>query len=323
MDEARQSDEGKQEAETADTKIAQPPASPPQQPPAGADAGGAADDPQPTEPILVRLVGGDDLEPFEEQTLALTRDSLDISRATFRIAIFGFLAALAAAVFVGVQVYEMTKQTQIFASQSEGANAGALMDEMNTRKQLAIAQTQANAAQIQAKAAQDSVKAIQRQIRLDHRASIVVKVSGPEPRTFNLGAPIVIPLDVSNIGKSTAKLIKSTVNTYILDITVDLGKTPNSWQGNFGSGVIFPGDKRFIPSELFNEGKIPVFLSDEINEKINSGKAVVLTFGRIDYRDLFGKRWTQFCFLTGPMPTKSLTTSEKKCNDYNKTDEER
>jgi hypothetical protein len=142
VDDAEHPDESKQEAKASNTEIAQPPAPPPQQPPAGADAGGAGDNPQPAQPILVRIVGGDDLEPFEQQ-------SLDISRRTYWVAFLGLWFALAAAVFVGVQDFEMTKQTQILASQSEGANAGALMDEMNTRRQLDIAQKQMEALQNQ------------------------------------------------------------------------------------------------------------------------------------------------------------------------------
>jgi hypothetical protein len=68
VDDTKRPDETKQEAKGTDAEIAQPPAPPPQQPPAGVDAGGAGDNPQPrNEPILVRLVGGDDLEPFENK----------------------------------------------------------------------------------------------------------------------------------------------------------------------------------------------------------------------------------------------------------------
>jgi len=93
------------------------------------------------------LVGGEDLEPFEEQTLALARENFAMSRRTYRIAILGFIAAAAAAVFVGTQVKIMSVQTQILASQSESAAGGAAIGELNTRKQLAIAQQQAQAAQ--------------------------------------------------------------------------------------------------------------------------------------------------------------------------------
>jgi hypothetical protein len=86
----------------------------------------------------------------------------NVSTFERRLAIIGVgIATITAALFY-VQLNEMTKQTQILASQSEGANAGALMDEMNTRKQLAIAQDQAKAAQDQAQAAQDQVATLRR-----------------------------------------------------------------------------------------------------------------------------------------------------------------
>jgi hypothetical protein len=91
-------------------------------------------------------VEGKIMGPFERKMVLLT--------------IIGIgLAAITAALFY-VQLREMTSQTQILASQSEGANSGALMDEMNTRKQLSIVQEQADAAQKQGKAAQDQVETL-------------------------------------------------------------------------------------------------------------------------------------------------------------------
>jgi hypothetical protein len=148
---SEQSGKRKQEAQATDSEVAQPLAPSPQQSPnADVDTGRTRSNPDP-QAILVRLVNGDDLplKPFEEQTLAIARDALTVSRRTYWVAIFAFLAGLAAAVFVGVQVFEMTKQTQILASQSEGASAGALLDEMNTRKQLDVAQKQMQALQDQ------------------------------------------------------------------------------------------------------------------------------------------------------------------------------
>lgn len=83
-----------------------------------------------------------------------------------KIAIVGIILGTITAVFFWIQLKEMTYQTQILASQSEGANAGGLLDEMNTRKQLAIAQQQAVISGKQAKSAQGSVKAIQSQLKL-------------------------------------------------------------------------------------------------------------------------------------------------------------
>jgi hypothetical protein len=116
----------------------------------------------PAKPVFVQLVGGDELEPFEEQTLAISRETLTVSRRTYQVAIFAFLAALAAAVFVGSQVKIMSYQTQIMASQSESAAAGAAIGELNTRNQFKIAQEQADASQKQAKAAETQVDTLRR-----------------------------------------------------------------------------------------------------------------------------------------------------------------
>jgi hypothetical protein len=192
--------EGKQKAKTADAGVTQPPAPPPQEPPATGNRSGADGNPQPSQPLLVRLVGGEDLEPFEEQTLALARESLTISKGTFGIAILGFLAALAAAVFVGVQVFEMTKQTQIFASQTESAAAGSLMDGMNTRKQLAIAQQQAAAAQ-------ESAQAIEGQTFQSERPWVAVSITPASDFQYDeiRGGFITLKFTLTNVGHSLAK----------------------------------------------------------------------------------------------------------------------
>jgi hypothetical protein len=162
MADADKTDEGKKEAKSPDGGVAQPTTAAPEQPTPQADAGKPKDDPKPPEPILVRLIAESFLKPFEEQTLAIARGNLDISRRTYRIAVFGFLAAVIAAIFVGVQVKVISYQTQIMGAQSESAAGGAAIGEMNTRKQLSIAQQQADAAQ-------ESVKAIQAQLRLSQK----------------------------------------------------------------------------------------------------------------------------------------------------------
>ena len=43
------------------------------------------------EPILVRLVGGEELEPFEEQTIAIAKETLAISRRTYWVAVLASL----------------------------------------------------------------------------------------------------------------------------------------------------------------------------------------------------------------------------------------
>jgi len=194
------SDESKQKTQLPDTGVVQPVTPPPQQPPATHDTGSAGGDPNPPQPILVRVVGGDDLKPFEEQTLA-------VSRKTYWIAIFGFLAAAAAAVFIGVQVRIMSYQTQVMGSQSESAAAGAAIGELNTRKQLAVGQQQA-------KAAQESVDLVRRQFALAQRPWVGSgEVKFRQPPTFYVYPTNPIPgtqlnlwldIPIKNVGLSPA-----------------------------------------------------------------------------------------------------------------------
>jgi hypothetical protein len=121
VEDTPQTDESKQEAEAADPHITQPTTAPPQIPPAGTKTGEAGGDQKPSQPTPAQLVGGNDLIPFEQQTVAIARESLAISRRTYWIAVLGFGAALAAAVFVGSQVKIMSYQTQVMGSQSESA----------------------------------------------------------------------------------------------------------------------------------------------------------------------------------------------------------
>lgn len=206
MAESEKPGERKQETNPPDAKVAQPVTAPPQKPPATGDTRRTGDDPQPPQPLLVQLVGGDELEPFEVQTLAISRETLSISRRTYWIAIFGFLAALAAACFVGVQVGEMTDQTQILGSQSESAAAGAAIGELNIRKQLGIAQQQSLAAQDQAKAAQKSVQAIEGQTFQSERPWIAVSIAPAPDFQYDVDRTIImLKFTLTNVGHSLAK----------------------------------------------------------------------------------------------------------------------
>jgi hypothetical protein len=109
----------------------------------------------------------------------------------------------------------MTSQTQILASQSEGANAGALMDEMNTRKQLAIAQEQAAAAQLAAQTAirqsvinANEVAIMRKQFENADRPWIDVDVSISSPLIYDSGeVRVEFTFVPKNIGRSPAQNI--------------------------------------------------------------------------------------------------------------------
>jgi hypothetical protein len=331
---SEQSGEGKQEAKAADTGIAQPATANQQEPHTTTGTGDTSGNPKPSQPILVQLVGGDDLEPFEEQTLTIARETLAISRRTYHIAIFGFLAALAAACFIGVQVAEMTDQTQILASQSESAAAGAAMGEINTRRQLDIAQQQANAAK-------DSVKAIQRQMRQDQRPWIKVNLGdsdASEKITWltQVGGPLNVPIRFTNTGKTAAKHVRAMVFIEIIPKGKEfkLPVFPPPWgtisreeqrklerrrkgMTEIQAGRIFAGghaSETVTRSEYVNGHAQPQLLSvPEANEIVRKESYVVM-YGQVRYWDGFGIRhWSNFCidfFMDGE------NANVTKCANY-------
>jgi hypothetical protein len=257
---------------------------------------------EPAKPLFVQEVGGDDLEPFEEQTLA-------ISKRTYWIALFGFGAAVVAAVFVGSQVKIMSDQTQIMGAQSESAVAGAIENERNTRKQLAIAQQQATAAQ-------DNVKAITRQMRQDQRAWI--KLDMPDKVHFEAYKTVEISVRVTNIGKTVARNVR--VDVVIQKLPVN--KAPSltfdkAIESTTTVGVEYPNDPEPMFARWYLEsGNLGILSIDDIQDKV-IGKIYFVFYARARYVDIFGtKHVTTFCERSiTPVPTFSRT-----CSDFNGTD---
>ncbi len=285
----------------------------PSQPPAGTYA--AKD--HPAEPILVRLVDGDDLKPFEQQ-------SLDISRRTYWVAFVGLWFAFAAAVFVGDQVYEMTKQTQILASQSEGANAGALMDEMNTRRQLHIAQ-------IQAKAAQDSVTAIRAQMRQDQRPMLKPGMGFAHERPA-VGETINGSVTIQNVGKTPATQMKGFWYISIVQNGEKLRfRYPMNSSLGVTMGAIFPNDPptsynvywtKIDPSNTTSYPTERKLTPEEFDSLLRGGTFFII-YGRVTYNDEFGvSHWTHFCSWTH-FTQGQKTIAAQDCAAYNAIDHNR
>jgi hypothetical protein len=288
--------EGKQEAKATDTSVARP-ATPPQEPP-------ALDGP-PSQPLLVRLVRGDDLKPFEVQTLAIAKETLTISRRTYWISIFGFLAALAAACFVGVQVAEMSDQTQILASQSEGASAGALMDEMNTRKQLDIVQKQAKAAEESADAAKSQLIQTEKAFMLDQWPYM------SESKT-ELAEPIAadheihVNITFKNIGKSPAQDIRIYRDSELIQITGQEGDVRIQVEKLFSDArkTIEPHHYQTIPPtrDIFTTTQRRLRPTKEQVDAIVSQQLELVVIAGVAYRDIFGgQHETETCqVIVGP-----------------------
>ena len=184
-----------------------------------------------------------------------------------KVAIIGIGLAVITATLFYVQLRVMTSQTQILASQSEGANAGALMDEMNTRTQLGIVQEQVGAAQKQANAAVREASVMQKQFEAADRPWIAVDVSINSPLTYDKnGAHIGFDISPKNIGRSTAQNIAVQVGLKTSTMGDDLSKIVkricNGIAAQHGRWplryVLFPGD-RFIQPTILGES------SDEID----------------------------------------------------------
>ncbi|HXM95758.1 MAG TPA: hypothetical protein VOA64_16150 [Candidatus Dormibacteraeota bacterium] len=283
------------------------------------------DDPgsKPKQPrkFLVEIIGDDELKPFEQETLRLARETLKLGKRQASFTIWAIGVAAIAAAFVYGQIWQATWNNQILASQSESAVVGAIETERNTRAQLKIAQTQANAAQ-------ESVKAIQRQMRQDQRAWMTISSGNTDfaKKTVESKEVLVtIPITITNTGKTPAKRVvteivvenvsmsKAPSFSYVVARTTDVG------------GAILPNAAHQIavqPLEFVPETKEfrTKPLSDLEYQELLAGKSYMATYGRIEYKDVFGvKHWFKFCSLALLSP-KNVTMAPKACADYNDVD---
>jgi hypothetical protein len=267
-----------------------------------------------SKPLFVQEVGGDDLEPFEEQTIAISRETLIVSRRGYRIALYAFAAAALAAGFVFMQVKVMSYQTQIMASQSESAAAGAIENERNTRKQLVIAQQQAQAAQ-------DSVGAIRKQMRQDQRAWIDVHIKGMEKPIEN--RPVEALVSFNNTGKTPAI-------QFHMDVVVEIVPTERGPKFNYSvahrnsiAGYVFqntaPVDARFFVQHYGKRKEIvDDLLSHADYEMLMSGDSYLAVYALLKYKDIFGvQHWAQICAWHS-WGDKGVP---QDCTRYNRVDE--
>jgi len=154
------------------------------------------------------------------------------------VAIVGIgLAILTAALFYR-QLNEMTSQTQILASQSEGANAGALMDEMNTRKQLAIVQKQVAAAEKQVRILGKAFNSLERPYvgvdRIDNSNDKSAKTMG-------------VTAYIKNFGSNPAENVLIRRHWYYMG-----QELVNQIQPPGRSGTIYPGVTRSLTETMTN-----------------------------------------------------------------------
>lgn len=204
------------------------------------------------------------MNPFEQKMVFLTFAGIGVAAIT--------------AAFFYVQLNEMQRQTQILAAQTESAAAGASLDEMTTRKQIAVAQ-------LQAKAAQDSVAAIQQQMRQDQRAwvgihGINLVTPLEKDKVFNI---LVIFM---NSGKTPALETTGPIFTTLAGAPIKKLKDLPTKGLVYYPGTIFPG------VAYSTTVSSPVKMTDDIIKEFNSGHIWIYVYGRTEYHDVFGRHHT-------------------------------
>lgn len=146
--------------------------------------------------------------------------------------------------------------------------------------------------------------AAERAVRLEQRASLGIRTGNPI--LFD-GKPIVMPLQIFNNGKTTARNINGLVDVTLRQTVTDemQERRSDSSEGDIHYGAMFAGDSQPFPGVIIENGK-PVEFTTEVKRRMDAGELKIETFGRITYSDSFGDHWTQFCFLAGKVTCTNL-----------------
>lgn len=105
------------------------------------------------------------------------------------------------------------------------------------------------------------------------------------------GRPVLIAPVLTNSGSSPALEVELVVVTKIAPAAIAFVPTYEASPSNKSSFVMFPGAEHQAPTV----GALPLTVVDF--ERIQSGRGLLYTYGRIGYRDIFGTAHeTTFCF---------------------------
>lgn len=245
------------------------------------------------------------------------------------IAISGIILGAITAIFFWVQLKEMTYQTQILASQSEGANAGALMDEMSTRRQLAIAQEQARAMQDSVETAKKSIEAGNRQskaaldastetTKLDQRAWFgIADFKILQYDRDDAKQPFRMQIEFKNTGKTPARQIH-VYGVFGIHNSRAEGPSDTEWKSfmnyyaqDTGRYIAAPSaTRKYIVGDFGDnptEAQLFRNLYTQNFSAIGNGSKFLSYFGQATYIDIYDKvRTTKFCLILGDSETKQL-----------------
>jgi hypothetical protein len=278
--------DSKKGSEQSSGSVANPPAETPIDKTSGKPSGKSGEE-KPKQPrkLLVEIAKGDELAPFEKETLR-------VAKQTYRLTLWAIVIAAVGAAFVLEQLQQMTWNNQILAGQSESAVAGAVESERNTRAQI--------------NAMQDQVDAIKRQMRQDQRPYIEVILGGPGPdKEFGINMPnnvLHLPLKMTVLGKTPAKHVHGRLFLEVVKVNQDplLEKNTAPALDTF-SGIVFPN----VPQEVHairmkakrgnKLGEFDLAKDSEASDLL-AYRSYLAAYGTYTYDDAFNiQHWTKFC----------------------------
>jgi hypothetical protein len=193
----------------------------------------AGESPKQPKKILVEVIGDDELKPFEKQTVELARQTFNLAQRQASLTVWAVIVAAIAALFVAIQISEMSDANKILASQSESIAAGAAIDEMNTRTQLGVVQKLVEAAQGQVKISAKVFESSERPyIGVD---DVAIAKDRPNKK-------MTVEIHVKNFGTNPAEkaTIKSEWFQDGVQLPIRFDEVPDR------QGLLFPGNMRSL-----------------------------------------------------------------------------
>ena len=156
-------------------------------------------------------------------------------------------------------------------------------------------------------------KDIRHNFASEQRAWLKMNLESPQAITENPRFGI----SVTNIGKSPATIRRLNVDAFVQMLESTEGPSFGPFPHLYSDlSIIFPSDTtEKIGITLHNADRSERILTEREHQAIKDGKAYIVVFGRIVYRDQFGKHWTQFC-KWGSYPNPD-GFSARKCIEFN------
>jgi hypothetical protein len=154
----------------------------------------------------------------------------------------------------------------------------------------------------------------------DERAWLKGRSIGDVPQ-LDASKPYSMPFTITNIGKTSARDVVIEADVEVVARESDPSFEFTEPHAHVSTGIMYPGDSADIVAETFDKSSHSAptrSLGQADYDLLSSGKAYLVFFGRVTYKDIFRRsHWTQFCGW------KSFSAGQyhsRKCTDYNDTD---